>query len=201
MLLVTISSQIAAHIAPFRTELCPNSAKCEVTALLASPSWWKQLPRCFHRRVGPFVLLFCFSIRCLGGEGLLLPSRYVLWKLLGVASKDSSSSSDFIFSPGLSVSQSIVPVLCYVFVSAPTFFFLLSLFFPPPRNKSKRVWCVFFIPWPTELHETRTSLKNGPDAFHCEERLGKENFEIKFKTRRKELFCSITLNVTIYKLG
>lgn len=27
-----------------------------------------------------------------------------------------------------------------------------------------------FFPWPTELHDTRTSLRNGPDAFHCEER-------------------------------
>lgn len=59
----------------------------------------------------------------------------------------------------------------------------------------------FLLPWPTELHETRTSLKNGPDAFHCEERLGKENFEIKFKMKRKELFISVTLNVTIYELG
>lgn len=49
VLLVTISSQIAAHIAPFRTELCPNSAKCEVTALLASPSWWKQLSPTFSQ--------------------------------------------------------------------------------------------------------------------------------------------------------
>lgn len=60
---------------------CPNRVKCEVTALLASSTLWNSCPQHFHKHVGLFVLLFWFSIRCLNYEGLLLPSRYVLWKL------------------------------------------------------------------------------------------------------------------------
>jgi len=51
------------------------------------------------------------------------------------------------------------------------------------------------------VHEARTLIRNGPDAFHCEERLGKGNFEIKLKIKRKELFLSISLNFTVYELG
>lgn len=83
------------------------------------------------------------------------------------------------------------------------FFSLLLCFFHSFLVTKASECSIFFLPGPSEWHETRTSLKkNGPDAFHWEERLRKGNFEIiKFKIKRTELVISVSLRVTIYKLG
>lgn len=125
--------------------------KCEVTALLASSTSWNSCPQHFHEHVELFVLLFWFSISCLDDEGRLLPSRYVLWKILFVASRGLPSSPHWVsgsFSlSAFPVSYSLVPVLCGLCVCFYSNFLPFPLSFPapppPPCNKSKWV-CYFF---------------------------------------------------------
>lgn len=48
------------------------------------------------------------------------------------------------------------------------------------------VWV--FSSYCSTLNCMRVGLRNGADAFHCQERLEKGNFEIKLRIRTKELF-------------
>lgn len=150
--------------------------KCEVTALLAPSTLWNSCPQRFHKHVGLFVLIFWFSIRRMDDEGLLLPSEIRALKA-SVSWFQRLISFVRFFSPSLL--SSLFPSSHSLFLMC---LFLLQLFsfsclFSLPCNKSK--WLFFSYHGPLDC--MRLELRNRTNAFHCEEKLVKGNFEIKIK--------------------